>query len=629
MSLPVLNYFRPAFEARAAAAWGVAAVYAMGLLLWLRIGVAALMVLLLLSSGMLALRLYQANRLWKFKLGLAGRPVELLAASRFEKSRAALDGKLWLGWGYRWQPMHAQLSQDVLKRNLKEIYPPGWVLRLHGIDHDPRKLRGLQWIHGLDKEEDVLIDFAALEGHMGILATTGAIKTTLFKLMVYQFASRGDVVFVLDPKGDKDLQNICRDVPAMLGHPELYLMFHPAFSRQSIRIDAMSSWDRETQIASRIRMIMSAEKDDNFVNFVWMTVTHITGCLKRVGRRISIVSLLDCVQSQAAAENLAIEVLQKFLVEVAPHFETHVEQRIKEKDGESGKRQQSKGPQIASPRLAAMAEFFKFKVPQEKRPREISGLIAAIEANREWFAKMIIALTPILTKLSSGDLGSLLSPDYQDIEDERPIFNSRRIVEGGYIAYVGLDALSDASVAEAVAAMLLSDMAGTAGEIYNYEAPRSRKRMIHVICDEWGDLVCEPIIQLANKARGAGITLYLAGQTISDIIDKMGSKEKALRILGNLNNLLVGATSDPDTLDYLSTKFGETTINQVSEGASAGQKTEDVGLEFSSNRAVSVREMPGMLVPPNLVMGLPNLQFYGIFNRSEIYQGRIPVLTLH
>ena len=45
-----------------------------------------------------------------------------------------------------------------------------------------------------------------LEGRIAVMAVTGAIKTVLARLLVTQFAKRGDVVLMFDPKGDKDPQ---------------------------------------------------------------------------------------------------------------------------------------------------------------------------------------------------------------------------------------------------------------------------------------------------------------------------------------------------------------------------------------------------------------------------------------
>jgi conjugal transfer pilus assembly protein TraD len=239
---------------------------------------------------------------------------------------------------------------------------------------------------------------------------------------------------------------------------------------------------------------------------------------------------------------------------------------------------------------------------------------------------MVIALTPILTKLTAGDLGSLFSPDYMDIDDKRPIFTSRALIDGGYCAYIGVDALSDASTASAMVAMWLSEMCAACGDMYNYGGNKSERR-IFVLIDEWGDALCEPVIQLANKARGVKVILCVLGQTMSDLIDKLGSREKAYRVLGNMNNLIVGATSDPDTLELLGRKIGETVINSVSKSQSSGQRSEDAGLEFSANRGFSVNEVTTELAPANLLMGLPDLHYMAVLGRSRVVMGEIPVLT--
>lgn len=631
----VTNYFRPAFEAKAAVVWLAAIAYCGVLALILPMRASGLGALFLLALMMAALRIHQVQRLWDFKTALAGKAIQLLPASTLVEGRKRQGGlspdEVWLGWGWRWERKHAQLAADILKIDSQKLYPPDWYLRLKGVTHDPRQAKGMQWIHGLDDETDIRLPFKALEGHTAVMAITGAMKTTLFKLLVHQIAERGDVLLVFDPKGDLDLKNICREVPASLGFPERFVMFHPAFPTQSMRFDAFAAWDRETQVASRIRMIMNSDGDDNFVSFVWMTVTNIVGCMRQIGQRASIVSLLEHVQSQSAVESLADKVLTKFLSALFPTIDQLVSERSREAENENKKPQRGKASQISSPRVAALVEFFKSEVPEAERPREITGLIAALEANREWFGKMIITLTPTLTKLSAGDLGPLLSPNYDDIEDQRPIFTSRKLIEGGYVAYFGLDALSDSPVAAAISAVALADVAGTAGEIYNHDTLGSgaKRRSIYVLIDEWGDAVCEPVIQLANKARGAGVKLILAGQTFSDLVVKLGGdKAMALRVMGNMNNLIVGATNDGDTLDMIQSKIGETVIERVSSSQGSGQKTEDAGLEYSANRGVSVSDQAADMVPRNLLMALPDLQYFAILNRAALYKGRIPVLTL-
>jgi len=176
---------------------------------------------------------------------------------------------------------------------------------------------------------------------------------------------------------------------------------------------------------------------------------------------------------------------------------------------------------------------------------------------------------------------------------------------------------------------VLADLAATAGDLYKH-APQSalRERRVHVLCDEWGDVVCDPLVQLANKARGAGVVLYLFGQTFADLVVKMGDVHKARRILGNMNNLIVGATSDPQTLEILAAKLGETMVHRTTITQGVTRRLADAGLETSLGCGMSVGEQPAPLVSGSLLMGLPDLHCFAVVNRAQVHKLRIPVLDL-
>jgi conjugal transfer pilus assembly protein TraD len=604
-------------EAGAALGWLAAAVHG-AVLAALVVPWQAGALLFIGALAMLSWRSSAAVRRYAFKLALAGRPAQTLPCAALARQKAALEGQVWLGWGYRWQPSHAQLAHDILRQDLHHIAAPSWLRALAGAS-DPAREKGLSWLHGLAPEDDVLVPMKALEGHTAVMAVTGALKTVLARLLVYQLAARGDAVIVLDPKGDRDLEAICREVPHALGEPSRHVSFHPAFARTSIRFDALACWDRPTQVASRLRMLLPGQ-DDNFIGFAWMVTTHIVEAQAFLGRRASIAGLLDVLRSQAELESLALRVIDRFL---AGHASSTAKPA-------TGARARASGTaRFADPRLAAAVVRLEGQVPAHEQPREINGLMSLLACDRTWFDKMSVALTPLLERLSAGDLRAMLSPDYDDISDCRPIFTSRTLVEGRYVAYFGLDALSDPAVGEAIAALVLADLAATAGDLYKH-APESalRDRRVHVLCDEWGDVVCDPLIQLANKARGAGVVLYLFGQTFADLVVKTGDVHKARRVLGNMNNLIVGATSDPETLEIVAAKLGETVVRRATLAQGSLQRLGANGVEASASASVSVAEHAAALVPGNLLMGLPDLQCFAVVNRAQVHKIRIPVLTL-
>lgn len=632
---------RPAFEARSAVVWGIATIWMLAVTIGFSAAKPALFACALLALGMGAMRFFGASRLLRYKFSLVGKPTVIMPALRMQDALPKMGENLWLGWGYRWEPRHTQRAYEIMKRDLDEVYPPAWWLKRMGHHKDPRRAKGLPWIHGLDMgENDVLLPFESLKGHCAIVATTGAIKTRLAALIIFQLALRGDCVIVIDPKGDKELREICRQAAILGGNPKRFLMLHPAFASESIRLDLIKNWDRVSQVASRITMVLDSQESDNFKEFCWMAVHRITNAMKYIGRRVSIHTLKTAMESRTAVEHLTTQALKKFFTEECPQLSEKLEQQINAFTS-SSKMPQKGIVETGSVELTAMIKVFQDQVPEQEeqarrqnlpvKPEELRGLVAILEANREWFGKMIVSITPMLTKLTTDDLKGLLSPDYDDIDDHRPIMDMKRIIEGNHILYIGTDTLADESVGRAIAAMTTADAAAVAAEIYNHGTASDRgedPRRVHLFIDEAGDGVGSPVIQIANKGRGAGVMLWLLFQTVSDLVDKFsGNVARAKKLMGNMNNLIVGATQDPDTMDLIVDKLGETTIIVRGQSTGIGSKTEDVGLEFSANSNTSITEKDKEIFPRSLLPSLPDLHYIGFFNRGELVKGRIPVLV--
>jgi conjugal transfer pilus assembly protein TraD len=632
---------RPAYEARAALAWGLAGFWMLGITLAFNADKPALLACALLALAMALWRALNASKLLRYKMSLTGKPTVVMPAARMHAALPKMGQNLWLGWGYRWEPRHTQRAYEIMKRDLDEVYPPRWWLKWAGVKADPRQAKGLPWIHGLDMgEKDVTLPFDSLKGHCAIIATTGAIKTRLAALIIFQLAIRGDCVIVIDPKGDKDLRETCRQAAVLSGNPGRFLMLHPAFASSSVRLDLIKNWDRVSQVASRITMVLDTQENDNFKEFCWMAVHRITNAMKYIGQRVSIHTLKTAMESRMAVEHLTTKALQKFFRQQCPQLAETLERQINALTATVNKPQRGV-IETSSVELTAMIKVFQEVVPEHEeqarrqgvpvKPEELRGLIAILEANREWFGKMIVSITPMLTKLTTDDLRGLLSPDYDDIDDPRPIMDMKRIVEGNHILYIGTDTLADQSVGRAISTMALADASAVAAEVYNHGAPSDQgeePRRVHVVIDEWGDAVCDPVIQQANKGRGAGFFIWALGQTFSDLVDKFsGNTARAKRFIGNMNNLIVGATQDPDTMALVVDKLGETTVTVRGQSTGIGSKTEDVGLEFSANSSTSVSEKDKEIFPRSLLPSLPDLHYIGFFNRGELVKGRIPVLV--
>lgn len=149
----------------------------------------------------------------------------------------------------------------------------------------------------------------------------------------------------------------------------------------------------------------------------------------------------------------------------------------------------------------------------------LDGLRSAVRYDRTYFDKIVASLLPLLEKLTTGKTAALLSPDYSDMNDPRPLIDWQEIIRKGGVVYVGLDALSDSEVASAVGNSMFADLVSTAGYIYKFglsdDMPEgSGQRLpISLHCDEFNELMGEEFIPMINKGGGAGIEVTAYTQT--------------------------------------------------------------------------------------------------------------------
>ena len=112
---------------------------------------------------------------------------------------------------------------------------------------------------------------------------------------------------------------------------------------------------------------------------------------------------------------------------------------------------------------------------------------------------------PLMEKLTTGNIAELISPDYLNEKDTRPIFEWMEVIRRKGIVYVGLDALTVTTVASAVGNSMFADLVSVAGHIYKHGvAGESTPPTIAMHADEFNELIGDEFIPLLNKAGGAG-----------------------------------------------------------------------------------------------------------------------------
>jgi conjugal transfer pilus assembly protein TraD len=342
---------------------------------------------------MVALWLPGMLRVWRRHHRLHGRPLAFIDTPSFER-QVGRGPELWLGWGFDWTGAHAQLAHDLLRAS---------PARLIGITS--RRL-GASWIHGLgERERSVRLPLAHTEGHLLVVGTTGAGKTRLFDLLVTQAVLRGEAVVIIDPKGDQDLKNAAERACRSVNAPERFVHFHPPFPGNSARIDPLHSFNRATEVASRVAALIPSEiGNDPFKAFGQMAMSNVVQGLLAVGERPSLVTLRRYLEG--GAESLVERVLVRYLSEHVPNWETEAKPFLRQ-------------ARDTTARVAGLVRYYRESVCARHPSTVDDGLASLFEHERVHFSKMIASLVPILNMLTSADLGPLLSPNAADTRDPR------------------------------------------------------------------------------------------------------------------------------------------------------------------------------------------------------------------
>ena len=394
-----------------------------------------------------------AVRRYHMTLRLAGTPLPYID---FEELKRILNdpthkGDMWLGRGFPWGQTQAQRVNDLLKRDWHKTYRESLgglylirFIRKHfwlclfrpfkarhtylEIQKRISDAQGQTWIHGVgDKEEDVFQPVSHSEGHTLIIGTTGSGKTRCFDLLISQAILRDETVFIIDPKGDRDLRDKAKRACEMLGRGDKFLSFHPAHPKESIRINLLANWTRPSEIADRIAsLIPSASESDPFKNFAFGALNAICNGLCNVYRNPTLKNLKHYLAGtgSGAVSGLVVDALNSYLRRTKPEKVQELETFIatqKKHDSES---------------LAlALVEYYQAHGPHDP---DIDDLVSMFTHNKEHFGKMITSLLPILSMLTSGVLGDMLSPPESIEEKQKNTWrDTNDLIAWNHVVYVG------------------------------------------------------------------------------------------------------------------------------------------------------------------------------------------------
>jgi conjugal transfer pilus assembly protein TraD len=117
----------------------------------------------------------------------------------------------------------------------------------------------------------------------------------------------------------------------------------------------------------------------------------------------------------------------------------------------------------------------------------------------------------------------------------------------------------------------------------------------------------------------------LATQLFADYVDRFGSEDSARRILGNTNSLISLRTQDINTAEFISEGWGKVRVRGI-ERMQGEMGAQDLASAGRSSVGEKLGEESAPLVPPSLLMQLPDLEYFMSTRGGKIYKGRLPIL---
>lgn len=534
-----------------------------------------------------------------------------------------IEDPIFIGRGFTWEPEYAQYAREIYARKATALMPPRWYRRFReklGMA-SARNIHGVPWLHGLGEREehDVYMDIGDLHNHVGIIGSTGAGKGRLMEPFLAQALRReGETVIVVDPKLDLGMRNRAYGEMLRQGRPEDFLYFAPAHPELSVRLNPMQNYAASSQLATRIISTLPPEsRGDNFQSFVWKAINNVVQGMVLAGETPSLKAIRYLVEGNV--ESLFERAFERYIKSIERRFPNWRE--------DARNYSNNRGEKGGTAALWKVYLTYYEEVTKRYRDSEpLNGLRSILMHPGDHYQKMIVTIAPQLNALTTEELGPMLSPDYEDPDDPRPILNTTEVIRRGQVLYLALNSLADSVTAGWIGSLILSDIIAVAADRYNYEG--GGQGGVTIIVDELSQVANEPLINLLSQARGAKFRIIWATQTVADLAVRFGSADNAAQILGNVNTMFFLRGKDTDTKKYASEKMGTTRIVSVTEGHSGSTKTESM-TDFSRSLNTRFDSADGEArVPPELFDELPDLHFFATLHDGRRLKLRMPFMAI-
>ena len=372
--------------------------------------------LAVLCFAMGLLRVAQALRTLVLRASLCGRGIQVITTTELERWCRKPD-QVFLGFGFEWRPVHSQRLYELAKIDYREFTVSPRLLTLLGYQSKPQPDAeiGLPYIHGVEPKEVALHrPLQNFEGGTLLVGTTQSGKGVALASLITQAVRRGDVVIVIDPKNSRRLKRVTQRACEDWRETDTFLEFHPAFPEAGVRLDFTFNWQKPTEIASRIQSIMPPDTAGAFSAFGWDAVNVVVQGLVELEERPNLVKLTKYIEG--GIEPVLEGTLRRYYERLLGAGWRELPE-MKKLLNDAHRGNIKRPSEAASADLLAFVAYYEHFVAQSQRNKVLDAQVRTFRHNREHYQKITANLLPVLSMLTSGDLGRSLSPEPFDADD--------------------------------------------------------------------------------------------------------------------------------------------------------------------------------------------------------------------
>ena len=601
-------------------------------------GIGWVAMLSLLTFG--SIRAIQAYRVKRYHFRLKQMPFYGL------KTREVPLSKKWLfvGKGFRWEPIHTQRLHQIRQVKNKRFTTPGNLYqkareyvkthpntRLSQILNSNQRLNpfkplpdvgGEPFLHGLGViDKPVFIPQNVRVGHTFVLGTTRVGKTRLASILINQDIRSGESVIVVDPKGDLDLVRDMYSACLAANRLDDFKAVHLGFPEISATYNPLKNFDQITEVATRITNAIDAEGEGKrFAAFAWKYVDIVAKALAQMNRPLTYKNIAFFI---TRLDHLLMSYADKVMPEKDAGYTIGVANIIAEHNSKVDKNGNPYPPMERKKAVLKYIAEYIGSIIEQGAIEAFHGdllieLFDAASLDKQYYDKITASVGPVFSEINGSNASEIFSAAKSDSDIEL-----MDVIKNKKVLYIGLDSLTNEKVAQAVGKAFLSDLVSTAGKIYK-ESDANYKLNLH--CDELSEIIQESFVKILNKAGGAGFQVTAYAQTIQDLEVALGSKAKAQMTEGNLNTVIMLRPKNADSARLITDILPEVDVvghTQVSQVNDSPHGNNNEYFNTTNEDRVQMNSIP--MLSACDVTQLPKGQAFVLVNGGELYKVRIPL----